>query len=151
MTSVQFSCSVVSNSLWPHEPQHTRPPCPSSTEFTQTHVHWVWDAIQLSHPLLSPSPPILNLSQNQFSSVQPLSRVRLCNPKDCITTGSLFPGVYSVLCPLSWWCYLTILSSATLFSFCLQSFPASGSFSISQFFKPGGQSSGASASLVTQG
>ena len=31
MTSVQFSCSVVSNSLWPHEPQHTRPPCPSPT------------------------------------------------------------------------------------------------------------------------
>ena len=29
--SVQFSCSIVSNSLWPHEPQHTRPPCPSPT------------------------------------------------------------------------------------------------------------------------
>ena len=34
-------------------------------EFTQTHVHWVGDAIQLSHPLSSPSPPALNLSQNQ--------------------------------------------------------------------------------------
>ena len=34
-------------------------------EFTQTHVHWVSDAIQLSHPLLSPSPPALNLSQHQ--------------------------------------------------------------------------------------
>ena len=31
LSSVQFSCSVVSNSLWPHEPQHTRPPCPSPT------------------------------------------------------------------------------------------------------------------------
>ena len=34
-------------------------------EFTQTHVHWVSDAIQLSHPLLSPSPPAFNLSQHQ--------------------------------------------------------------------------------------
>ena len=41
---------------------------------------------------------------------------------------SLFPGVCLNSCPLTWWCYLTISSSATLFSFCLQSFPASGSF-----------------------
>ena len=34
-------------------------------EFTQTHVHWVGDAIQPSHPLLSPSPPALNISQHQ--------------------------------------------------------------------------------------
>ena len=34
-------------------------------EFTQTHIHWVGDAIQLSHPLSSPSPPTLNLSQHQ--------------------------------------------------------------------------------------
>ena len=39
-------------------------------EFTQTHVHWVGDATQPSHPLSSPSPPALNLSQHQFSSVQ---------------------------------------------------------------------------------
>ena len=39
-SSVQFSCSVVSKSLQPHESQHARPPCPSPTpEFTQTHVH----------------------------------------------------------------------------------------------------------------
>ena len=44
--SVQFSCSVRSNSLWPHESQHSRPPCPSPLlEFTQTQVHWVNDAI----------------------------------------------------------------------------------------------------------
>ena len=59
-SSVLFSCSVVSNSLRPYEPQHARPPCPSPT-----HVHWVSDAIQTSHPLLSPSPPALNLSQHQ--------------------------------------------------------------------------------------
>ena len=57
-SSVQFSGSVVPNSLQPHESQHTRPPCPSQLqEFTQNHVHWVSDAIQLSHPLSSPSPP----------------------------------------------------------------------------------------------
>ena len=64
--SVQFSCSVMSDSLWPHEPQHTRPPCPSPTPGVyQTRVHWVGDVIQLSHPLSSPSPPALNLSQHQ--------------------------------------------------------------------------------------
>ena len=52
--SVQFSHSVVSNSLWPHGLQHTNSsPTP---EFTQIYVRWVSDAIQPSHPLLSPSP-----------------------------------------------------------------------------------------------
>ena len=60
-SSVQFNRSVVSNSLRPHESQHTRPPC----EFTQTHVHRVSDAIQPSHPLSSPSPPAPNPSQHQ--------------------------------------------------------------------------------------
>ena len=62
----QFSRSVVSNSLWPHESQHARPPCPSPTlGFTQTHIHWVGDAIQPSHTLSSPSPPAPNPSQHQ--------------------------------------------------------------------------------------
>ena len=66
LESVQFSCSVVSNSLWHHESQHSRPPCPSPTlGFTQTHVRRVGDAIQPSHPLLPPSPPALNPSQYQ--------------------------------------------------------------------------------------
>ena len=47
-------------------------------------------------------------------------------------------------CPSSWWCYLTIRSSAAAFSFCLQSFLASGSFPMSQHFTSGGQSIGAS-------
>ena len=64
--SVQFSHSVVSDSLRPHESQHARPPCPSPTpEFTQTHVHRVADAIQPSHPLSSPFPPAPNPSQHQ--------------------------------------------------------------------------------------
>ena len=84
---VQFSHSVVSDSLRPHELQHSRPPCPS---------------------------PI--------------------------------PGVYSNSCPLSQWCHPTISSSVIPFSSCLQSFPASGSFPVSQFFTSDGQSIGVSAS-----
>ena len=65
-SSVQFSRSVMSNSLWPHEWQHTRPPCPSPTpEFTQTHVHRISDAIQPPHPRSSPSLPAPNRSQHQ--------------------------------------------------------------------------------------
>ena len=64
-SSVQFSCSVISNTLWPHEPQHTRRPCPSPTSRAiQTHVYWAGNAIQLSH-LSFPSPPVFNLSQHQ--------------------------------------------------------------------------------------
>ena len=56
--SVQFSRSVVSNPLQPHESQHARSPCSSPTPGVySTHVHRVSDAIQPSHPLLSPSPP----------------------------------------------------------------------------------------------
>ena len=64
--SVQFSRSVVSKSLRPHELQHSRSPVHHQLlESTQTHVHWVGDTIQPSHPLSSPSPPALNLSQHQ--------------------------------------------------------------------------------------
>ena len=59
---------------------------------------------------------------------------------------SLSPRVCSNTCPLSWWYYLTISSFAALFSFCLQSFPAAGSFPMSQPFTSGGQSIRASAS-----
>ena len=55
------------------------------------------------------------------------------------------PGACSNSCPSSWWCHPTISSSVVSFS-CLQSFPASGSFPVSQFFTSGGQSIGASAS-----
>ena len=56
------------------------------------------------------------------------------------------PGVCSNLCPLNRWCHPTISSSATPFSTCLQSFPASGSFPMSQLFTLGGQGIGTSAS-----
>ena len=55
------------------------------------------------------------------------------------------PRACSSSCPLSRWCHPTISSSALLFSSCLQSFPASGSFPMSQFFTSGGQSIGVSA------
>ena len=56
------------------------------------------------------------------------------------------PGVYPNSCPLSWGCHPTISSSVIPFSSCPQSFPASGSFQISQFFASGHQSIGVSAS-----
>ena len=59
---------------------------------------------------------------------------------------SLSPGVCPSSCPLSHWCYIKISSSAALFSFCLLSFPASGSFPMSQLFISGGQSIEISAS-----
>ena len=59
---------------------------------------------------------------------------------------SLSPKVFSNSCPLSQWCHATTSSSATLFSFCLQSFLALGSFPMSRLFISDGQSSGASAS-----
>ena len=85
--SVQFSHSVMSESLPPHGLQHARPPCPSPT-----------------------------------------------------------PRGYSNSCSLRRWCHPAISSSVIPFSSCLQSFPASGSFPMSQFFASGGQSIGVSAS-----
>ena len=56
------------------------------------------------------------------------------------------PGIHSNLCPLSWWCHPTIKSSVVPFFSCPQSFPASGSFQMSQLSASGGQSIGVSAS-----
>jgi len=89
LNSVQFSRSVVSDSLQSHEPQHASPPCPSPT-----------------------------------------------------------PRVDPNSCPLSRWCHPTTSSSVVPFSSCLQSFPASLSFPISQFFPSGDQRIGASASVL---
>ena len=61
---------------------------------------------------------------------------------------SLSCRICSDSCPLSQWCYLTISSSAVPFSSCPQSFPASGSFPVSQLFTSGGQSTEASASVL---
>ena len=90
------------------------------------------------------------IGMDQFSSVQLLSRVRLfatpwiaaCQASLSITT----PRAYSNSCPLSQWCHPTISSSVFPFTSCLQSFPASGSFPVSQLFASGGQSIGVSGS-----
>ena len=84
--------------------------------------------------------------------VQSLS-LTLCDPMDCRTrTGfpgpSLSPRVDSNSCPLSQWCHPIISSSVIPFSSCLQSFPASGSFPMSQLFASGGKRIGASAAAA---
>ena len=87
----------------------------------------------------------------QFSSVQSLSHVQFlvtpwttaCQASLSITT----PGVYPNSCPLTQWCHPTISSSVIPFSFCPQSLPASGSFTMSQLFAWGGQSIGVSVSI----
>ena len=91
VSSVQFSRSVVYDSLRPHDLSHTRPSCTSPT-----------------------------------------------------------PGVHSISCPSSLWCHPAISSSVVPFSSCLQSFPASGSVPMNQFYVSGGQSIGvlASASVL---
>ena len=64
-------------------------------------------------------------------------RQTLCDPMDCSSQVTLSSTISCSLlnsCPLNWWCYLTISSSAASFSFCLQSFPASGSFPMNWLF-----------------
>ena len=76
-SSVQFS-SVSQSPLTLCNPMHCSLPVHHQLpEFTQTHIRWVSDAIQPSHPLLSPSPPALNLSQHQglFKWVSSLHQV----------------------------------------------------------------------------
>ena len=63
LSSVTQSCPTLCNPMNCHTPG--LPVCHQFPEFTQTHVHRVGDAIQPSHPLSSPSPPALNLSQHQ--------------------------------------------------------------------------------------
>ena len=65
-----------------------------------------------------------------------------CTAAHQTSCPSLSPGVCSNSCPLTSWYYLTISSSAALFSFYLQSFPASGPFSLGQLFASSGQSIG---------
>ena len=76
----------------------------------------------------------------------------LCDPMDCSTPGfpahHQLPELTQTHVHVSRWCHPTISSSVIPFSSCLQSFPASGSFPMSQFFTSGGQSIGVSASAL---
>ena len=86
---------------------------------------------------------------HQFSSVAQ-SCPTLCDPHESQHTRppcpSLNPRVHPNPCPLSQWCHPIISSSVIPFSSCPQSFPASGSFQMSQLFASGGKSTGVSAS-----
>ena len=88
--------------------------------------------------------------RHTISSVQSLSPVWLFATHGLqhtrLSCTSPTPRACSNSCPSSWWCYPTISSSVIHFSSCLQSFPESGSFPMSQVFASSGQSTGASAS-----
>ena len=96
--------------------------------------------------------PYFRDEETQFSSVQfsrsvvsdPLRPYGLQHARPPCPSPT--PGVHPNSCPLSWWCHPTISSSAVPFSSCPQSFPASGSFQMSQLFAWGGQSTRVSAS-----
>ena len=101
--------------------------------------------------LSTPNNSFTNHHSVQFSSVQSLScsvmSLRPHEPQHARPPcPSPTPGVHPNPCPWSRWCHPTISSSVTPFSFHLQSFPASESFQMSQFFTSGGQSIGVSAS-----
>ena len=87
--------------------------------------------------------PCQRVGRDKFSSVQSLSSVRLfVIPWTAACQASLSsptPEIYSNSFPLQRWCHLTMSSSVVPFSSCLQSFPASGSFPMSQFFASGAQ------------
>ena len=89
-------------------------------------------------------------SSVQFSSFQSFSHVRLFATPWTAARRPPCPlptaGVYSNSRPLSWWCHPTVSSSVVPLSSCFQSFQASGSFQMSQFFASDGQSIGVSAS-----
>ena len=87
---------------------------------------WEVSSVQFSHSVMS-------------NSLQPLTAAAILH------CPSPTPRAYSNSCPSSQWCHPTISSSVIPFSSCLQSFPASGSFQMSQFFESGGPSIGVSA------
>jgi len=103
-----------------------------------------------SEPLFLPPSTVHSFPMVWFSSVQLLICVHSLGPHGLqharLPCPSPTPGTCSNSGPSSQWCHPTISSSVVPFSSCLQSFPASGSFQMSQFFVSGGQSTGASAS-----
>ena len=93
--------------------------------------------------------PLTLFSSVQFScSVMSYSLQPHCLQHARHPFPSPTPGADSNSCPMHRWCHPTISSSVVPFSSCLQSFPASGSFPVSQFFASGGQSTGVSDSTT---
>ena len=83
-----------------------------------------------------PAISLLFSSVTQYVQLFATPRTTACQASQSITNS----GACSNSCPSSWWCHPTISSSVVPFCSCLQSFPASGSFLMSQFFTSGGQS-----------
>ena len=105
-----------------------------------------WVLSQLFHFLLSHHQEALSVKFSHSvmsNSLQPHELQHARPPCPSPT-----PGVYLNSCPLSQWCHLTISSSDVPFSSCLQSFPTSGSFQMSQLFVSGGQNIGVSVSTL---
>ena len=104
----------------------------------------------MAESLLYSPGTIITLLIGYVVVVQSLSHVRLWShglQGAMLPSPSLSSGVSLNSCPLSQWCYPTISSSVSLFSTCLQSFPVSGLFPMSQLFTPGSQSTGDPASV----
>ena len=109
--SLLFTRLVISYSLWPHGLQHTWfPVLHCFPEFVQTHVHWVGDAIQPSHPLSSPSPPAFSPSQHQdlFQWVGSLNQVG--QSIGASASASVFPMNIQGWFPLGWTGFISLLS-----------------------------------------
>ena len=110
-SSVQFSRSVVSDCLQPHESQHARPPCPSPTpEVHPNPCQWLSDAIQPSHPLLSPSPPAFNLSQHQGLFQWVSSSHQVAKVLGVSASTSVLPMNTQDLSPLGWTGWISLQS-----------------------------------------
>ena len=128
-----FSCSLMSDSLWPHGLPNTRVPSLQVSSVQSLSPVWLfatpWTAehqgsfssVQFSHSVLSDSLQPHVLQQASLLCLSPT------------------PGACSNSCPLSHWSHSTISSSVIPFSACSQSFSASGSFPISLVFISGGQ------------
>ena len=110
-SSVQFSRLVVSDSLRPHEPQHSRLPCPSQLpESTQTHVRWVGDVIQPFHPLLSLSPPASIFPSIRVFSNESVLRIRWPKYWSFLQGASVLPVNIQDWSPLGWTGWISLQS-----------------------------------------
>ena len=99
------------DSLWPHGLQHARLPCPSPNPgATQTHFHRVSDAIQLPHPLSSPSPPTFNLSQHQGLFQWVSSSYQVAKVLEFSASASVLPMNTQDWSPLGWTGWISLQS-----------------------------------------
>ena len=99
---VQFSCLVMSDSLQPHGLQYARLLCPPPTAGVYSNSCPLGDAIQPSHPLLSPSPPTFNLSQHQGLFQWVSSSNQVAKVSGVSASGSVLPMNIQDWFPLEW-------------------------------------------------